>query len=381
MLADLGAEVIHVEEPGRGDALRGIKTLFGVPLTLKGRHIIFEEHNRNKRGITVDLHREEGREVIYRLVKKSDVFLTNYRPAPVARMGMDYDTLKQHNPRLVYARASGFGFNGPDKDSPSLDLIAQARSGAMMASGEEGSPPTFLSLGIGDRVTSYLLAFGVVTALLARDRLGMGQRVDVSQLQAMALIQGNGLMPALTMGNSIPRHNRQKPPRNPLYNSYQCRDGRWVVMAAIQGGRYWGGFCRTIGHPEMEHDPRFADEEARMHHGEELVRLLDEAFATRTAQEWVEAMRETADLPIAVANRLIDLVSDEQMLANNYITEWEHPVLGKIKFPGFAVEFTQTPATLREPAPECGQHTEEVLTELCGYSWDEVARLRDNGVV
>ncbi|MEK7847487.1 MAG: CoA transferase, partial [Chloroflexota bacterium] len=239
MLADLGAEVIHVEEPGRGDALRGIKTLFGVPLTLKGRHIIFEEHNRNKRGITVDLHREEGREVIYRLVKKSDVFLTNYRPAPVARMGMDYDTLKQHNPRLVYARASGFGFNGPDKDSPSLDLIAQARSGAMMASGEEGSPPTFLSLGIGDRVTSYLLAFGVVTALLARDRLGMGQRVDVSQLQAMALIQGNGLMPALTMGNSIPRHNRQKPPRNPLYNSYQCRDGRWVVMAAIQGGRYW----------------------------------------------------------------------------------------------------------------------------------------------
>ncbi|MDP6783221.1 MAG: CoA transferase [Dehalococcoidia bacterium] len=380
MLADLGADVIHVEEPGRGDALRGIKTLFGVPLMLNGRHLLFEEHNRSKRGITVDLRREEGREVIYRLAKESDVFLTNYRQAAVARMGMDYDTLRQLNPRLVYARASGFGFEGPDKDSPSLDLVAQARSGAMMASGEEGSPPTFLSLGMGDRVTSYLIAFGVVTALLAREKLGVGQRVDVSQLQAMALIQGNGLMPAFTMGNSIPRHNRLKPPRNPLYNSYRCQDGRWIVMAAIQGGRYWGNFCRTMGHPELEHDPRFVDEEARMRHREELVRILDEAFATRPAQDWIEAMRESADMPIAVANRLIDLAEDEQILANDYILNWDHPAMGKIKFPGFAVKFTETPAALQGPAPELGQHTEEVMLGL-GYTWEDIGALKDQGII
>jgi crotonobetainyl-CoA:carnitine CoA-transferase CaiB-like acyl-CoA transferase len=380
MLADLGADVIHVEEPGRGDALRGIKSLFGVPLMFNGRHLLFEEHNRSKRGITVDLRREEGREVIYRLVKESDVFLTNYRQAAVARMGMDYDTLRQLNLRLVYARASGFGFEGPDKHSPSLDLVAQARSGAMMASGEEGSPPTFLSLGLGDRVTSYLVAFGVVTALLAREKLGVGQRVDVSQLQAMALIQGNGLMPAFTMGNSIPRHNRVKPPRNPLYNSYRCQDGRWIVMAAIQGGRYWSNFCHTIGHPELEHDPRFVDEEARMQHREELVCILDEVFATRPAQDWIEAMRESADMPIAVANRLIDLAEDEQMLANDYILDWDHPAMGNIKFPGFAVKFTETPAALQGPAPELGQHTEEVMLDL-GYTWEDIGALKDQGII
>ena len=383
MLADMGAEVIHLEEPGRGDALRGITFQYGLPLTVEGRHILFEEHNRNKKGLAVDLHHPLGREAIYRLVEKSDVFLTNYRASAVARYGMDYETLLRYNPRLIYARASGYGFEGPDKDLPSIDLIAQARSGMMLASGEEGSPPAFLTLGIGDRVTSFLLAYGVTVALLARERLGIGQRVDISQLGAMAIMQGNNLMPALFLGRSIPRHNRTRPPRNPLYNSYRCKDDRWVVIAALgQGvGKNWLDFCNAIGRPNGKDDPRFASEEARMENREELVRLLDEVFSTRTAAQWEEAIHGSVDIPFTAVNQITDLIDDEQMTANKYIVDWDHPVLGRIKFPGFPVSFSETPPTLYAAAPECGEHTEEILTEVCGYTWEEMGRLKEAGVI
>lgn len=380
MLADLGADVIHVEEPGKGDQLRGVKTQYGMALeTPQGRQVLFEEHNRNKRGLALNLKTRQGREVMYRLLDTADVFLTNLRTKAVARVGLDYETLKARNPRLIYAIATGFGPKGPDADSPSIDLIGQARSGAMLASGEEGMPPIFLTLGIGDRVTSYVLAYGVLAAIIARDRFGVGQKVETSQLAAMTLIQGNELMPVLLLNKALPRHSHKSPPRNALYNYYRCKDDRWIVLACWQD-HYWPTLCQGIGRPELQHDPRFADFDIRLDNREALVEILDEVFPTKTGEEWYRALNAAGDLMFTLVNAMKDIPSDPQLLANDYITTWDHPALGKIKWPGFVVQFTETPADIRTPAPELGEHTEEILLEL-GYDWDAIAELREDCVI
>jgi crotonobetainyl-CoA:carnitine CoA-transferase CaiB-like acyl-CoA transferase len=380
MLADMGADVIHVEDPKRGDIIRGIETLYGIRLvTPEGRHVLFEEHNRNKRGLAVDLKKDKGKEVVYNLVKSADVFLTNFRTQAVTKMGMDYETLKDINPRIVYAHASGFGLKGPDADSPSIDLIAQAKSGMMMASGEEGGPPVFLTLGIGDRLTSFVLAYGVIAALLARERYGFGQKVETSQLASNALIQGNSLMPTLLLDAPIPRHSHKYPPRNPIYNYFRCKDDRWIVLASWQE-RYWPTFCKGLGMPELEKDPKFDSMEKRMENRRELVEILDEVFMKRDSGEWYNAFKAAGDLLFTVANTIKDLTVDPQMISNDYIVTWDHPVLGKIKWPGFFVQFSETPQNKREPAPEIGQHTEEILLGL-GYNWEQIVQLKDEMVI
>lgn len=381
MLADLGAEVIHLEDPKRGDASRGVTTLYGQPAALPGgRHVLFEEYNRNKKSIAINLKHQDGREAIYRLTERSDVFLTNYRPNAAARFGVDYETLQRYNPKLIYARGSGYGFQGPRKDLPSFDLIAQAMSGMMLSSGEEGAPPVFLTPGLGDRLTALCLAYGVIAALLARERLGIAQQVDVSQLGSMSLLQGSHLAQALLLGWTYPRHNRIRPHRNPLYNSYACSDGKWIVMD-ISREEYWPSLCEVIGRADLAKDPRFADEPSRMKHREELVRILDEVFAKKTAAEWEAIVHGGADVPFSAVKTVGELAYDEQMAANGYVVDWDHPVLGKIKFPGFPIQFSETPPSLNAPAPELGQHTEEILTQVCGYSWDDITELQERGVI
>jgi len=316
---------------------------------------------------------------MYRLLHSADIFLTNFRTQAVARVGLDYETLKARNPRLIYAHATGFGPKGPDADSPSIDLIGQARSGAMLASGEEGMPPIFLTLGIGDRITSYVLAYGMLAAIIARERHGVGQKVETSQLAAMTLIQGNELMPVLLLNKALPRHSHTCPPRNALYNYYRCKDDRWIVLACWQD-HYWPTLCKGIGRPELQHDPRFADFDIRLDNREALVAILDEVFLAKTSEEWYRALKEAGDLMFTLVNRMDDLPSDPQLLANDYITTWDHPVLGRVKWPGFVAHFSETPAEIRTPAPELGEHSEEILLEL-GYDWDAIVQLREEGVI
>lgn len=379
MLADLGADVIHLEELGKGDRLRGLQSFLGLRTTLPGgRHIHFEEHNRNKKSLAIDLRQEGGREAVYRLVAKSDVFLTNLRPATVKAVGMDYETLSRHNPRLIYASASGFGSRGPDAALPSIDIIGCARSGSMWGCSAGGDTPVLLTPGIGDRIASIHLAYGVLAALLARDKYGVGQEVKTSQLGSMIALQGFGIMPPILLEKEYPRHERTRP-GNALYNYYRCQDGRWIVVGMIEK-RYWKPFCEAIGEPELAVDPRFATDEGRSQHRELLVEILDRVFATKTCGEWCELFKQR-DFLFSPVNTYSDLAHDEQVLANDYITTWDHPVLGPTKFVGFPIEMEATPLTLRSAAPECGQHTEEILTEVCGYSWEEVADLREGGAI
>jgi len=378
MLADLGAEVIHVEEREHGDLLRGLASMYGVDCIKKGRQINFEEHNRNKKSLAVDLKKTEGRRLIYDLVKKSDVFMTNFRQKAVQALGMDYETLSKLNPRLIYASSTGFGLKGPDSEVPSLDMVAQARGGAMLSGGEEGAPPAVGIPNAGDRTTSILIAYGVVVALLNRERGGTGQHLHVSQLNAMLNLQGYWLMPILNQGRAFARHTRSKN-FNPLYNYYCCGDGKWIIIGCL-GAWYWQGFCQAIEMPELENDSRFITEQARSSNSETLIALIDKVMAARTRDEWIKRFK-SHDLIFSVINELSDLPRDSQVIANDYILPFDHPVLGEMRFPGFPVEFGKTPGKLRKAAPELGEDTETILTEICGYSWEDVERLKEKKVI
>lgn len=379
MLADLGAEVIHIEERERGDAFRGTRAMFGVPTGLPGgRNVLMEEMNRNKKSLAIDLSKPKGREIIYRLVEKSDVFLTTFRRAE--GKSLDYETLCKHNPRLIYAFGSGFGAKGPDSQAPSFELMALARSGAMLASGEAGQQPIYITGGIGDRTTSIFLAYGIMAALLARERLGIAQQITVSQLGAMIVLQGLSVLAPLLLGKEYERHDRART-RNPLYNWYKCKDSRWLALGMVQPDRYWPTFCKAIGMPELENDPKFANMEKREENCQELISLLDKVFATRTYEEWEQSFKQSGELIFTIVNSMSDLASDPQVLANEYILNWNHPDLGPIKFVGFPVDFSKTPTALRSPAPQFGQHSEEVLIGILGYTWEEISELREQQVI
>jgi len=380
MLGDLGAEVIKIEEPGRGDPGRGMDTLFGVPLSLPGgRNAFFEASHRNKKSITIDLKKPAGREVVYRLVRNVDVFYTNFRKSLARRLGLDYETLSRYNPRLIYAHASTYGPKGPDSEKRGFDWAGQARSGLMTVTGEPDMPPLPVGGGPIDQMGSITLAYGILVALLARERLGIGQEVHTSMLGSGMWLQYINVTSYLLRGREMSRHSRRRAP-NPLGNYYRCADGKWLALLEVQSDRFWGDFCKALGIEELKDDPRFKDVKARRQNREELIAILDRIFATRTREEWLKIF-EGYDFAYCPVNTISDLASDPQVLENEYIVDFEYPDLGKVKVMGLPVSLSRTPGRVRSPAPHLGQHTEEVLLEVGGYTWEEIARLREEGVI
>jgi len=385
MLGDLGAEVIKIEEPVRGDPARGMTQMYGDVMTLPGGRLVgFELANRNKKSIAVDLSKERGREVLYRLVAKSDVFFTNYyRNDVLRRNGVDYETLVKYNPRLIYAINSSYGLRGPMRNQRGFDTIAQARSGLMWAMGDRDMNEPVQVVGAPcDQMGATMLAFAILAALLTRERLGIAQKVEVSLLGSSLHLQAIGLNVTLLRGRSYARHS-QKRARNPLANHYRCKDGKWIMLAEPQADRFWSQFCRAMGLEELEHDPRFATAlGGRREHYAELIEILDQVFATRTRDEWIKRFEEMGvEFAYSPILDYYEVVEDPQVLENNYIVDFEHPTLGRVKFVNLPIEFSETPAGPVSAAPELGQHTEEVLTELLGYSWEEVAELKEEGAI
>jgi crotonobetainyl-CoA:carnitine CoA-transferase CaiB-like acyl-CoA transferase len=379
MLADLGADVIKVEEPVGGDPARGIERVAGLVTFKTGRNAYFENNNRNKRGITLNLKTDRGREILYRLVEKSDVFLHNFLPRVVERLGLDYETLKARNPRLIYAVASGYGPKGPDSNTPSFDYTGLARSGIMTMVGEPDMPPLRIEGGVVDQMGGIMTAYAVLGALFVRERTGVAQRVDASLLGSMMWFQGLNVAFKLIGGQEYQRQTRARA-TNPLWNYYKCADDKWIVLAHLQADRFWPNFCKAMGLEHLQNDPRYADAPARRERGAELVPIIDSAFATKTRGEWVEILREHGLIVTQLAD-FDDLVVDPAALANDYIVEYDHPTWGPLKTVGFPVTFSETPCAMRIPGPEHGQHTEEILTELLGYDWDEVVKFREDEVI
>jgi crotonobetainyl-CoA:carnitine CoA-transferase CaiB-like acyl-CoA transferase len=382
ILGDLGAEVIKLEDRVAGDPSRGISAFQGVGTkSPEGINLVFESSNRNKKSIRVDLNKGKGREIIHRLVGKSDVFYTNYRKSVAKRQGMDYETLSKHNPRLIYGRASGLGPEGPENEKRAFDPVGLARSGLMSAAGERESPPGQIVGAIVDTMGATMTAFGIVGALFARERFNIGQEVDASLLGAGMWAQFSNISLTLLRGRTMARHSRARA-KNPLANVYQCKDGEWLSLAEPQSDRYWPQFCKVLGIESLEKDPRFSDEWKRREHCEEFVSILDKIFAEKTRAEWVEIFRRQGKQFIAWerVQTIPDLVHDPQVIANRYLVDFAHPVLGNIKLQPFPIGFGKAPVGPRSQAPEFGQHTEEVLLEI-GYTWDDITRLQDEEVI
>jgi len=379
MLADMGADVIKIEQTGVGDPGRSLVSAGGAEV--KRANWYFESHNRNKRGITLDFGKPEGREVLYALAEKSDVFVQNFRQGVAARLGLDYATLREKNPRLVYASATGYGPNGAESAEPSFDHLGLARSGIMLAAGEPDMPPLGISGGIADQMGGVMLAWGVMTALFARERSGLGQEVNASHLGSMLFLQGLSVSMKLMAGVAMPRSFRARA-MNPLWNHYRCQDGKWLALAMLQSDRYWPDVARVIGRPELATDPRFRDLRVRAANAAECVAILDAAFASRPRADWLRILAEdSGDYIYTIVNSVDDLPDDPQVRANDYVVTIDHPQHGPTRMVGVPVALSETPGSVRSPAPELGQHTEEVLLDVLGWDWDRISALREKGVI
>lgn len=380
MLGDLGAEVIKLEERVGGDPGRGVMQIAGSQTGGDKRNYYFEANNRHKKSVTLDLKKPQAQEIVYRLVEKSDVFVQNFRKGVAAKLGLDYQTLLRYNPKLIYASATGYGPEGPDSGEPSFDYMGLARSGIMLAVGEPHMEPMNITGGIADQMGAIMLAHGIVVALLARERLGISQEVNTSHLGSMMALQGLNLACRLTLGKEFKRFYRTKAV-NPLWNHYQCQDGKWVCFAMPQADRYWSDFCKTLGIQELEQDSRFATMRARGKNAEELIAMLDPIFASKPRDEWMRILKVGGDFIYTVVNSINDLPEDQQMLANNYIVNYDHPGWGPTQIVGSPLILSKTPANPKAPAPEFGEHTEQVLIDMLGYSWEDVARLKEEEVI
>ncbi len=379
MLGDLGADVIKVERPGRGDESRGWGPPFvGQPYgPYPGESAYFIAANRSKRSVTVNLKSPEGQEVVCRLASVSDVLVENFRTGALEGMGLGYDDLHDLCPGLVYCSISGYGRTGPYAERPGYDFIIQAEGGLMGITGPEEGPPYRVGVPIVDITAGMFAASAILAALRARDLTGEGQLVDVSLLDTQVALLTN-VGSNYLVGGADPRRQGNAHPNIAPYQAFRARD-RWFALAAANQ-RQWAALCDAVGRPDLRDDPRFANNEARVAHRPALVEALDEAFAARDAAEWLADLRE-AGLPCGPINEVPDVFAHPQAQARGLAQEVEHPTAGPVRLAGFPYKMSHTPAEVRRPPPLLGQHTDEVLTELLDYSAGEVAALREYGAI
>jgi crotonobetainyl-CoA:carnitine CoA-transferase CaiB-like acyl-CoA transferase len=382
LLGQLGARVIKIEQPGIGDPARGTTHISGAESKLdSGSNVLFETANTDKKSVAIDLGTAEGRDIAHKLVLASDAFLTNYREAVLERVGLSYMQLERIKPDLVYVRASASGLV-VERDDRSFDWIGQALSGLMWACGRrEDTEPSVIVGGPVDQLGGTLAAFAVVLGLFGRERFGLGQRADVSLLGAGIHLQTLRVNQETLAHRPVRRHGRDQS-RQPLANWYQCQDGKWLMLCELQSDRFWNDFCTVIGRTDLLEDSRFASQTSRRTSYRELIAVLDQVFASRNRDEWLEMFRsQLPEFVLAPILELSDVVARTEVRANGYVTEFAHQNYGKTTIAGCPIAFSATPARIARGAPELGEHTEEVLGEVLGLSWDEIGQLREAGAI
>jgi len=379
VLGDWGADVIKIEHPEGGDPTRGWTGPGWLPSSAPVG-VGWLADNRSKRSIALDLSKEEGRQVAYKLVEQADVFASNLQEPSLQRVKMDYETLKQVNEKIIFAHLTGYGRRGPGCDKPGFDYSAfWASSGIMSLVGERGGAPAFQRPAMGDHMTTGYLTAGILAALRVRDRLGIGQRVDIALMGTGFWIDSWQTQATLLTGEDAQQVSQKEMP-NPMFNVYRAKDGRWFMFAMLFPDRFWPTFCAALKLEHLREDPRFATTEKRSENRRELISIIDEVIATKTSAEWVPIFDEH-DLVWAYVHTIKTALDDPQTEANRFVVETEHAELGRMKMVNSPVSFSETPS---EPAvvppPLLGQHTEEVLSAI-GYDWDEITRLKDGGVI
>ncbi|HEY6420598.1 MAG TPA: CoA transferase, partial [Candidatus Binataceae bacterium] len=339
----------------------------------------YELDNRNKRSVTVDVRRAEGHAFALRIIERADVFVTSLRLDALERMKLDYATLAARNPRLVYASLNGYGHRGPERLRPAYDYAAGwARSGLMATIQEPGFPPPAQRPAMIDHAAGLGLAGAISAALLAREKTGRGREVRISLFGMGLWMNATDLTIGLITGRAPEAESRTQR-LNPLWSSYRCKDGKWIYFVMVQADRYWKQFCASLGRPEWQNDPRFAEAALRARNGAELTAEVDAVVATRTSAEWAPIF-DRHELIWAPVNTDAEVLRDPQAEAIGAFAAVDHPNIPNCRVVASPVEFGGVEPHPHRAAPELGRHTEEVALEV-GMSWEEIGRLKDTGAL
>ena len=372
ILGDLGAEVIKVERPDGGDDTR----TWGPPFA-GGESAYYLCCNRNKKSITVDLKSSCGVNLIKELAQVSDVLVENFTPGLMKRFGLDYETLRELNPRLVYCSITAYGQDGPYRDRPGYDMVLSAVGGLMWITGPEDGDPCKVGVAITDVLTGVYASGAITAALLRRERSGRGQHIDCSLLDAQVSALANIASNYLVVGKEAQRWGTAHESIIP-YQVFHTKD--CPIAIAVANQKLWINFCKAVGKDEWIDDPRFESNPKRVENREVLLPLLAKVIARKTCDEWVSLFVDAA-IPCGPVNNMQNLFADPQILHRNMLTEVPHPTIGTLRLAGIPIKYSETPAAIRLPPPLLGQHTDEILANVLEYPPEKIAALHKQGTL
>jgi crotonobetainyl-CoA:carnitine CoA-transferase CaiB-like acyl-CoA transferase len=370
LLGDMGADIVKVEQPGNGDESRRF-----TPPIWNGESTYFLASNRNKRSITLNLKTEEGRKIVLELAREADVVVENFRTGTMERMGLGYETLKQTNPRIVYCTISGFGRTGPDRNKAGYDLLLQGYGGLMSITGESDRPPAKAGMSIADLSTGLFAAYGILAAIIAREKTGEGQQVDASILDGQVVLL-NYLATGYFASGRVPGRMGSAHPSIVPYQVFKTKDKDIIIAVANDG--LWIKCCDALGWEDLRNDPALATNNKRAANREWLVETMNDRLSLLSSEEILYRLEE-AGVPSGPVNTVDQVLALPQVKERETIIDIEHPKIPQLKVPGFPVKLSDTPGEVRYPPPLLGEHTREVLEEL-GYSREQIQELYDKGV-
>ena len=372
ILSDLGAEVVKVEIPGSGDDSRA----FGP--FLHNRSLYFLSINRAKKSVSLNLKHPRGKELFKRLVPQFDVLVENYRPGTMEKLGLDYELLKELNPRLIYAASTGFGHSGPDSLKPAYDILAQARGGIMSITGQDPNHPTRVGMSLGDITAALFTAIGINAALYQRQITGRGQKIDVSMLDSQVAILENALVRYQAEGVS-PQPLGTRHPTIAPFQAYRARDRYFVI--AVGNDALWKTFCSALERLELTDDPRFSSNRLRTDNLSQLNAILEPVFLTKDASDWL-ALLELTGIPCAPINDIEAVINDPQVLSRNMIVSVEDELAGTVKIAGNPIKMsTLEESPTRDRVPEIGEHNRLIYGDWLGLSDAEISSLKADGAI
>ncbi|MFJ9496587.1 CaiB/BaiF CoA transferase family protein [Brevibacillus centrosporus] len=371
LLGDMGADIIKVEQPDVGDETRRF-----TPPTWDGISSYYLASNRNKRSITVDLKTEEGREIIYELAKTADILVENFRTGALDQMGLGYEQIRQINPKLIYCSVSGFGRTGPEKNRAGYDLLLQGYGGLMSITGEEGRAPVKVGTSLVDMNAGMFAVYGILSALIARERTGKGQFIDVSLLDGQVVLLNYLATSYFATGRASGRLGSAHPSIVP-YQAFPAKDGDFIL--AIANNSLWEQACRALGWEDLREDPRFQTNDDRVAHRDLLVAIISARIAEMDRQEIIHKL-DQAGVPAGPIHTVDQVLNHPQVLAREMVLEVEHPIVKDLKMPGFPVKLSDTPAQVHRHPPLLGEHTEEILLEM-GFLPEQIEGWRASKVI
>lgn len=371
ILADLGAEVIKIEQPGIGDESRN----FG-PFK-NGFSLYFMSINRGKKSITLNLKSDRGKQVFKDLLRQCDILIENYRPGTMRKLGLDYDTLSGEFPSLIYAACSGFGQTGPLSEQGAYDMIIQGMGGIISITGEPDKPPVRVGTSISDISAALFTTIGILSALHHRNQTGNGQMVDVAMLDSLVAILENAIVRYFAT-NENPQPLGARHPVITPFEAYESSDG--YIIIAIGNNSLWEKFCRHVGYEELISDDRFCTNADRTENHSDLYPILSNIMGLRTTDDWIESLG-TIGVPCGPINSIDEVVNQEQVKAREMITKVAHQLTGMVEIPGVPIKLSDTPGSVDKPAPSLGEHTEEILKNFLDYNAEDIEMLKRESVI